>query len=398
MRDVFIAGVGMTRFGKFIDSSVRTLTEEAVGAALKDAGPQPPQVESIFFGNAIAGLMTGQEMIRGQAALRNTGLLGVPLVNVENACASSSTAFNLGWLAVASGSVDTVLVVGAEKMSHLERGRAMGALASAVDLEELAALSDRVGDRGPGQRSFFMDLYADTARRYMATTGASAEDFAAVTVKNRGHGALNPHAQWQQAVTVEEVLASRSIVDPLTLLMCSAIADGAAAVVLSSAERLSGDRAPLRVSASVLTSGQGQDTTAYEQTATYRASRRAYEIAGIGPEDLDLVELHDAAAPAELVVYEELGLCAPGDGPGLLRSGATALGGRIPVNVSGGLLAKGHPVGATGCAQVVEISDQLWGRAGARQVQGARIGLAENGGGYVGTDSAALTIAVIERR
>jgi len=387
----------MTRFAKHPDRSVRDLTEEAVAAARKDAGAPDGRVDAIYFGNAISGLMTGQEMVRGQAALRHTGLLGVPLVNVENACASSSSALHLGWIAIASGAADTVLVVGAEKMTHPDKSRAKNALASAVDLEELAELEAKVGPGGAAERSFFMDLYANTAHEYMRSSGATAEDFAAVCVKNRHHGSMNPHAQFQSDVTVQEVLASRSIVDPLTLLMCSAIGDGAAAVLLSASEQLPPGRPRLRVSASVLTSGFAKDATSLEETATRRAAQRAFEMAGVGPDDIDLVELHDAAAPAELVIYEELGLCAPGGGPALLRSGRTALGGRTPVNVSGGLLAKGHPVGATGCAQVVELSDHLWGRAGARQVEGARIGLAENGGGYIGTDSAAVVITMLER-
>ena len=231
-------------------------------------------------------------------------------------------------------------------------------------------------------------------KAYMERSGAVIEDFARVAVKNHHHGALNPKAQYRDEVSVDDVLASREISWPLTLLMCSPIGDGAAAVVVCSEEyarRRGVD--PVRVRASVLVSGT--DRAAGEPGAVERAAQRAYEQAGIGPDELDVVELHDAAAPAELITYEELGLCAPGDGPKLLASGDTALGGRVPVNTSGGLLSKGHPIGATGCAQLVELVDQLRGRAGDRQVEGARVALAENGGGFLGTDAAAMVVTIL---
>lgn len=397
MRKVYVAGVHMTRFAKMPEETVRTMTEAAVGGALADAGVAADQVGATYFGNAISGIITGQEMVRGQSALRNTGVLGAPVFNVENACSSSSSAFNLAWQAVASGQTDVALVVGAEKMTEPTGLRAMQALESAVDLEEVETLKGRLGEQAEGNRSFFMDLYAGTARGYLERTGATAADFAQVSVKNHLHSSLNPHAQFRKTTTVEEVLASRTIVDPLTLLMCSAIGDGAAAVVLCAEDRLQAERDRIEVRASVVTSGYAQQETAFEDSAVVRAARRAYDLAGVGPDDLDLVELHDAAAPAELVLYEELGLCPYGDGPKLLASGATTLGGRVPVNTSGGLLGKGHPVGATGCAQITELADQMWGRAGDRQVPDVRLALAENGGGYIGSDSAAAVVTILSR-
>lgn len=397
MKKVYVAGVHMTRFAKMPDESVRTMTETAVAGALADAGVVPDQVGATYFGNAISGIITGQEMVRGQSALRNTGVLGAPVFNVENACSSSSSAFNLAWQAVASGQTDVALVVGAEKMTEPTGLRAMRALESAVDLEEVEVLKARLGEQVEGNRSFFMDLYAGTARGYLERSGATAADFAQVSVKNHFHSSLNPHAQFRKTTTVEEVLASRTIVDPLTLLMCSAIGDGAAAVVLCAEDRLQSERDRIEVLASVVTSGYAQQETAFEDSAVARAARRAYDLAGVGPEDLQLVELHDAAAPAELVLYEELGLCPRGDGAKLLASGATTLGGRVPVNTSGGLLGKGHPVGATGCAQITEIADQMWGRAGDRQVPDVRLALAENGGGYIGSDSAAAVVTILSR-
>jgi acetyl-CoA acetyltransferase len=367
---------------------------------LADATVAVDRVEMVFFANAMGGLMTGQEMIRAHAALRETGLLqlGAPMVSVENACASSSSAVHLAWMAVASGQVDVALAVGAEKMTSEDKSRAFAGLASAIDLERVSELEqDLYGgcpESGAGRdRSLFMDIYADMARRYMERSGATAEAFAQVAVKNHRHGALNPHAQYRNLVTVQDVMSSRMVSDPLTMLMCSPIGDGAAAVVLCSRDvARSLDIEPVRVRSSVLVSGiRGASV----QSAVERAAERAYALAGVGPLELDVVELHDAAAPAELIVYEELGLCGPGEGPKLLAEGATALGGRIPVNTSGGLLSKGHPVGATGCAQLVELTLQLRGQAGDRQVAGARTGLAENGGGYLGRDPAAVVVTVL---
>jgi acetyl-CoA acyltransferase len=424
MRDVYIAGAGMTAFGKFMDSSVRKLAEEATAEALRDAQASPGDIEMAFFSNATAGILTGQEMIRGQVALRYTGILGVPIVNVENACASASSAFWLAHMAVASGQAEIALAIGSEKLTHPDKMRSFAAIGTAVDLDNLAAAREALtkallgtsdttaGSAGGsplpvaaeasppekkgGGKSPFMDVYAKMTEAYMRKSGATAEDFARIAVKNQGNGKLNPKAQYGGDVTVEEVLASREISGPLTLLMCSPIGDGAAAIVVCSEEaarRLGSETVRIRATALV----SGRDRTPDEPGAVERAVAKAYNIAGVGPEDLDVLEVHDAAAPAELMIYEELGLCGPGEGPKLLASGETALGGRIPVNPSGGLLAKGHPIGATGCAQLVELADQLRGRCGARQVEGAQVALAENGGGFLGTDPAAMVITVLSR-
>lgn len=409
MTDVDIVGAAMTRFGKFGDSTIRSLSEEAVSGALADAGLSPADVGTVFFSNAVAGILTGQEMIRGQVALRHTGLLGVPLVNVENACASASTAFHLAVSAVASGAVDVALAVGAEKLTHEDKAKSFAAIGTAVDLFQLDDLKrwargDSAGSPLPeeaedvaadeSKRSFFMDVYAANTRAYMERTGASVEDFAQVAVKSHEHAALNPKAQYRNPVTVEEVLTSRTVSSPLTLLMCSPIGDGAAAVVVCSAERARRlDAASVRVRGCALVSGT--DRVDDEPGAVERAAAQAYERAGVGPEDLDVLEVHDAAAPAELITYEELGLCGPGEAPGLLRSGETRLGGRRVVNPSGGLLSKGHPIGATGCGQLVELADQLRGRCERRQVANSRVALAENGGGFLGTDAAAMVVTIL---
>lgn len=400
MRDVFVSGVGMTGFGKFPDRTMGNLAVEATTTALADAGLAVGDVETVFFANATQGLMTGQEMVRGQIALRETGLLGTPIVNVENACASASTAANLAWQSVASGQVDVALAIGAEKMSHPDKSRSFAALAAAVDQERLDELKaelygEDIDPAASGDRSFFMDVYADMAKKYMARSGATEADFAAVAVKSHKHAALNPRAQYRNEVSAEQVLQSRRVSGPLTLLMCSPIGDGAAAIVFCSDEIASRLETPkVRVRASALVSGRAGPS---DETAAERAAKRAYEMAGLGPRDVDVAEVHDAAAPAELIIYEELGLCAPGDGPKLLASGDTTLGGRVPVNTSGGLISKGHPVGATGCAQLVELTEQLRGTLGDRQVEGARVAIAENGGGYIGPDPAAVCVTILSR-
>lgn len=402
---VTVAGVGMTRFGKYSDRGVRSLAEESVGEALKDAGITPKDVEAVFFSNAIAGLITGQEMIRGQVALRNTGLLGVPLFNVENACASASSAFHLAWMAIQSGLYDVTLAVGAEKMTHPDKGVTFRAIGTAVDLDQFRELKARMsaGDKQPGvegggeKKSFFMDIYAASTREYMKISGATAETFADVAVKSHAFGAMNPKAQFHDRVTREQVLAAREVSAPLTLMMCSPIGDGSAAAVLMSEKyaRKMGIATPVEVRASVIFSGR--DRAENEPTALERVAKRAYEVAGIGPSDINVLEVHDAAAPAELISYEELGLCARGEGPKMLAKGVMNLGGAHVCNPSGGLLSKGHPIGATGIAQIVEIVDQLRGRCDARQVKGARVGLTENGGGFLGRDAAAMSVHIFSR-
>ena len=249
---------------------------------------------------------------------------------------------------------------------------------------------------GAGEkRSMFMDIYAAVARAHMERYGTTVEQFAGISAKNSKHGHLNPRAQFRTELTVEEVLGEPMIADPLTRPMCSPIGDGAAAVILVSPERAKkmGISNPVRIRSSVLHSGwdRGPD----DEDAARLCAKEAYEEAGIGPDDLSLIECHDATAPAELIAYEALGLCAKGDGGKLVDAGDTTLGGRLPVNTSGGLLRKGHPVGATGIAQIVELTEQIQGRAGARQVEGASVGLAHNGGGTIGTDAAAMCVTIV---
>jgi acetyl-CoA acetyltransferase len=394
MRQVDVIGVGITAFGKHAGATVRSLGAEAIRRALADAGVAPAEVGLLVHGNAMAGVLDGQEMIRGQVVAVGAGLAGVSVVNVENACATSSSALHVALAGIRAGMYETAVVCGTEKMSGLPTGEILAALTGGADLGRLDEIAgDLTGDDEP-PGSFFMAVYARIAAEYQARSGATTTDFADVAAKNSAHGALNPNAQYRRALSREEILASRVVAGPLTMLMCSPIADGAAALVLRAAD-VPGPRADgVRIRACALRSGvTGSPEILLEQ----RTAAAAYEEAGLEPDDLDVVEVHDATTPAELIMYENLGLCGPGEAPKLLASGATALGGRVPVNPDGGLVSRGHPVGATGCAQLVELVTQLRGRAGARQVPGARVGLAENAGGYLHPEAAACVVTILSR-
>jgi acetyl-CoA acetyltransferase len=402
-RNVYVVGAAMTRFGKYPERGLKSLAAEAIGGALKDAGVEPAALQAAYMGNAAASVITGQVLIPGQVVLRGMGIGRIPVVNVENACATSATAFQQAVEMVRLGAYDLVLVAGFEKLYHEDKARTFSVFKGAVDVEALdqvlAGVKASGGDADKGrQRSLFMDLYARMARRHMERYGSTARHFAMVSAKNSRHGALNPYAQFREELTVEEVLAAPMVAPPLTLPMCSPIGDGAAALVIASEDavrRLGTERA-IRVRASVLASGWDYATEDDETVPEY-AARLAYEAAGLGPSDIDVVELHDASAPAELVYYEYLGFAPRGEGVKLIEEGATSLGGRRPVNPSGGLLRKGHPIGASGAAQIYELVTQLRGEAGARQAAGARAALAENGGGMLGADVAAIVVSVLTR-
>ena len=404
--NAYVAGVGMTRFGKHMDTSLKSLAGTAIKDALADAGLGNSDIQAAYMGNAAGGVVQGQEMISGQVALRELGIGKIPVVNVENACATSSTAFNQACAMVTAGFYDVVLVCGFEKLFHEDKARTFAAFDGAVDTEQsegmmgaLQALADladeKVDFENAGKtRSVFMDIYSLMAIAHMKNYGTTIEQFAGVTAKNSYHGSLNPRAQFQQEMTVQEVLDSREIIYPLTLPMCSPIGDGAAALVIVSERKAKqmGLSKPVRVLSSALVSGWDEDP----DVGAY-AAKLAYEAAGLGPDDLSLIELHDASAPSEIVAYEYLGLCPKGGGGRLIDEGTTRLGGILPVNVSGGLLRKGHPIGASGAAQLVEITEQLQGRCGARQVENARVGLAHNGGGMIGLDAAATAVSILAR-
>jgi acetyl-CoA acetyltransferase len=382
----------MTHFGKFPERSPRAMVREVVDAALADAGLAPERIEAVYVANVFAGSLQGQESVRGQVWLDGTPLAGVPVFNVENACASGSTAIALGRTAIAAGEAETVLVLGVEKLTHPDRGLALRVMEKAMDQERLPELRRSLGlEEAAG--SPFMHVYADYARSYMERSGATQEDFARVAAKSHANGALNPRAQFRKPLSPEQILAARTVVGPLTVPMCAPIGDGAAAAVLTGAANVGNPTRSVRLLASVVGAGKrGRDDQLVRQTA-----RRAFEQAGVAPEDVDVLEVHDAASPAELIVLEELGFVGPGDAVGLIRAGETAIGGRLPTNPSGGLVSKGHPLGATGLAQVFELVEQLRGEAGDRQVEGARVAVAENAGGYLGPEPAAAAVTILTR-
>jgi acetyl-CoA acyltransferase len=337
----------------------------------------------------VAGIVTGQESVRGQTVLRGLGLMGKPIFNVENACASGSSAFYFGRQGIRAGDWGTVLVLGVEKMAHPDRKVTYRALESAADISDL-------GELGNAESSIFMEIYAEKVKKYMKATGATPSDFAWLVVKNHDHAALNPFAQYRNRVTEQEVLDSGEVAWPLTRYMCSPIGDGAAALVLTSEPGggPAGERA-VRVLGSAFSSGDPDHDNGEHHPGVARAAHAAYDQAGIGPADVDVAEVHDAAAPAEMESYESLGFAATGDGLRLVRERATMLGGPLPVNTSGGLISRGHPVGVTGIAQLAEIVEQLRGEAGERQVDGARIGVVQNAGGDIGGVSAASAVHVL---
>lgn len=375
-REVFIVGGAMTPFGKHTDVLGEVLARRAVLDAITDAEIDGHGIQAAYVGSVFQGSLAGQRV------LKDLGMTGMPIINLENACSSGATALSQAYLAVAAGQVDTALVIGLEHLS----GRGKGPLALDNDDPEIA------------QGLTMPALYAMRTRAYFDKYGGGIEDVAQVTVKSRKNAASNIYAQFREPCTVEEVLASRPVADPITLLQMCPNADGAAAVVISSRPKTSGHGKNLKILSSVLASGkfsQGfRDLTVPD--ISIDAAQRAYEIAGLGPKDVDLAEVHDAAAIAEVIYYEALGFCKEGGGLDLLRSGETSVGGRIPVNPSGGLLCRGHPLGATGVAQVVEIMWHLTGRAGQRQVEGAKVGLAHcTGGGIWGVDNGVCAVHLL---
>jgi acetyl-CoA acetyltransferase len=379
MSEAFIVGAAMIPMGKHRESSYSGLAVPAVMSALKSAGVTTRDVNAVVCGHAFGGMLTGQRIVK------ELGIGSVPVTNVDNACSGGATALHLAWKDVQAGRHDVVLVIGVDKLTQFGGGT-------------LPLVAE---DPEVRQGMVMPALYAMRARRYLHERGVGRDVLAAVSVKARRHGTRNPYAQFRSEVTIDEVLQSRPIADPLTLLQCCPTGDGAAAVVVvSDAVRRKLGRPAVKIAASVLHSGQvtGGFRDMLRPEITYHSASDAYEAAGIGPKDLDVVELHDAFTIAELVYYEALGLCAQGESAHYLSAGRTTYGGDIVVNPSGGLLSKGHPVGASGVAQAVEVYWQLTDQAGERQVDGARNGLSHvTGGGIAGLDHGACAIHIYQR-
>lgn len=410
--NIYVLDVAMTRFAKHPDMSVKQLAAEAVTGLFESSGVDRKHIEAAWFSNSGWGLSQGQHCIRGQVALAPLGIQGIPITNVENACAGGSSALHAAWTAIKAGLYDVVLAVGAEKVWFPEDKKAMfEGFLSGTDVEVSRAMvemmkadakkkAEKAGATGrekKGSHSSFMDIYAMGARMHMEAYGTTQRQLAVIASKNRSNGALNPLAQFQQAMSVDEVLDDVQVAYPLTRAMCAPIGDGSAAALICSERALKRypDARPARIRASMLASGSlpGSGLDGISR----RLSRAAYDIAGLGPEDIDLVEVHDATAFGELLQCEDLGLCPVGGGGPYAEAGATSLGGKQPVNPSGGLECRGHPIGASGIAQVYELVTQLRGDAGARQVEGARVVMAENGGGFIGIGEAAMCIHILEK-
>jgi acetyl-CoA acetyltransferase len=378
MRDVAVVGVAMTKFGRYPEKTVYQLGAQAAIEALKDAGATIKDIELITCGNLYHDVSTP-----GQQFAKEIGATGVPIVNVINACATGSTAFREAWMSIATGMYDTALVIGAEQMGK------MGLLG--VSKAEPAYNPEGVMGTGlmPG-------VFGQAGVEHMRQYGTTQEQFAKVAVKNHKHSTANPYAQYRMETPLEDVLNARVIAWPNTLYMCCPTGDGAAAAVLMSAEKAKQyTKDPVLVAAAALTTDpyDARNQSMFNiNTVTRTAAALAYEQAGLGPDDLDLIELHDCFATAELLHYENLGICADGEAGRLIDEGETYVGGRIPVNASGGLLSKGHPLGATGVANIVEITWHLRGQAGERQVEGAKVGLAH----VIGLGSA-CTIHILKK-
>lgn len=411
MREVAVVGVGMTRFGKYPDKGIKDLVREAAMHAFEDAGIPKNKIDAAYVGNAVAGVMTGQEQIKAQVTLNALGIEEIPMYNVENACASSSTAFHLAWVAVGSGLYDCALVVGFEKLYDANKMKSFMALGSAVDVEMFQHIIENpekmkewmpetkaeIFSKGSGRnRSIFMDMYAYYTKYIMERYGLTQEHFAKIAVKSHKNGANNVHAQYQKEVTLEEVLNSGEVSYPLTRMMCSPIGDGAAAAIICSKEKAARfTNKPVWVAASVVGSGKPSSKN-LDDNITSRLGPKVFDAAGVGPEDIDVIEVHDATSPSEIAFLIDLKICAGEDAARCIDRGELEINGKIPTNPSGGLASKGHPIGATGCGQIYEIINQLRGTAGKRQVENPLTGMTHNGGGILGLDAAAMALHIFK--
>ncbi len=401
----------MIRFNKYPDKTVRSMAEEAIELVLRDASLSREEFQAVFFSNTFWGMFSNQHSIRGQVILRGMGIDRIPVTNVENACAGASTALHLAYTGIRAGMYDVALALGSEKISHPDKSLSLGAYASCMDVENFMEHINMIMEVGktfkvaipedqtaPGEgRSIFMDAYATAARWHMDRFHSTQHQLAVICSKNHWHGSLNPLSQYQKPMSVEEVLTDKPVAYPLTRSMCAPVGDGSAAAIVCSEKYLSKltNARPVKILASVL--GQGVDRGIDETDIGERLSREAYEMAAVGPDDISTAELHDATAFGELHQTEAMGFCPLGEGGSYAETGDTKLGGTKPINTSGGLECRGHPIGASGLAQIYEIVTQLRGEAGNRQVEGVRIGLAENGGGNIGVEEAAMCIHILEK-
>lgn len=414
-RDVYIIGSYSTRFKKWLEKSMKDLTRDTYLGVLQDARMKDGRdIEFAWFGNCAMGALWNQHCIRGQVCLSplvEQGLFPerVPIINVEGACATASMAFHGAWKDILSGQCDVSLAMGVDKFYHPEMEKVLLAYEQGIDredkgrlIQEYETVAGECGREfvlGPG-RTIFMDTYAMQACWHMWKYGTTQRQIAVGASKNHHNGSMNPLAQYQFEVSVEKVLEDYVVSYPLTRSMCAPIGDGGAAAILCSEDYLKGlspevKQRAVKVAASALSSGKHRNIA--EPSLSKWAAERAYRLAGMGPEDIHVAEVHDATSFCEVYQAEMLGFCPEGQGGKFIESGATALGGSIPLNTSGGLVSKGHPVGSTGLSMIYEVVTQLRGEAGPRQVAGARRGLTENGGGVVSTEEFACSVIILER-
>ena len=412
MSNIYVAGIAMTVFGRHTERSLENLAGEALVRALADAGCTARQLDIAYYSGMTNGLLQGQIAIPGQVIFSKIGIEGIPVHNVENACASGSSAFNLAVQSLKAGTADVALVIGAEKMNIPDKAKAFAIFEGGWDVsraEENAATLLEMGEGvipPPGSESDkpfskFMAIYAAFCRWHMKTYGTTQRQIAAVCAKNHQHSVHNPWSQFRKPFTVDDVLAAPPITYPLTLPMCAPLSDGAAAAILcneAGLKRVGADRNRcIRVAASVVRSFTHRSLDEPEKHISRLAALQAYEMAGLGPEEMDVAEVHDASAMGEIIQVENLGFVPLGGGGPAAERGDFSLGGLLPVNPSGGLESKGHPLGATGIGQLYELVVQLRGEAGARQVEGARHAIQENGGGLVGIEEAAVAVHILSK-
>ena len=412
MTDIYIAGIAMTVFGRHFERSLEDLAREAVDGALKDAGCATGDLETAFYAGITNGPLQGQFAIPGQVVLGKLGIEGIPTFNVDNGCAAGSSAFALAVQSLKAGAADVALALGAEKMNVEDKLSVLKLMEAGWDVSRadenyarLVKLGEGIdppeGSESDKPYSKFMAIYAALCRNHMAKWGTTQRQIAAVSAKNHQHSVHNPFSQFRKPFSIEEVLGAPPITYPLTLPMCAPVSDGAAAAIVcteAGLKRIGADRSRcIKVSASVIRSASSRSIDQHELNLARLAANKAYEIAGLGPSDMHVAEVHDAAAMGEIIQVENLGFVEMGEGGPAAERGDFTIGGRIPVNPSGGLESKGHPRGATGIGQLFELVTQLRGEAGARQVEGARHAIQENGGGNIGVEEAAVAVHILSK-
>lgn len=412
MEPIYIAGIAMTEFGRHPDRSLEGMALEALNGALADSGAQRADIGAVFYAGITNGPLQGQLSIPGQVVMSKIGIEGVPSYNVENACASGSSAVNLAVQSLRAGVTDVALALGCEKMVVADKAKSFALFEAGWDVanaEENFAILSRMGDgivppsgsESDRPYSRFMSIYAGFCRWHMKTYGTTQRQIAAVCAKNHNHSVHNPYSQFRKPFTVDEVLAAPPITYPITLPMCAPMTDGAAAAIICTEEglkRIGADpKRCVRIAASVIRAFSSRSMDEPEKHVSRLAALQAYEIAGLGPQDMHVAEVHDASAMGEIIQAENLGLAPMGQGGVCAERGDFTVGGRVPINPSGGLESKGHPLGATGIGQLYELTTQLRGEAGARQVEGACHAIQENGGGLIGVEEGVVAVHILSR-